>query len=102
MPTIILDEGAFQTASMKLEQASEEMAQLVIDMENSVAKLEKGFDTPAGRCFQKLYRERVITQTREQGEILQQISTDLEKAKHSYRSVFEEYRRLIALTGATG
>ena len=101
MADIILDEAAFRKASAKLKDASDGLAQLVTDMEDSVTELERGFDTPAGRSFARLYRERVIRQTSEQGDTLRQISEDLELAKNSYQSVFDEYRKLLSLSQGT-
>jgi len=92
--TIVLDEEAFQTASADLLELAGKIDSLRQDIEEMLSELQGGFDTPAGHQFVSACQTTLLDTLEKQKIVVEHVSKNLETAKSSYQSVFDEYRSL--------
>ena len=91
---IVLDEAAFNKAISEFASLANELQALRRDIENMLATLKTGFDTPAGRKFVKSCESNLLEPLDRQKLVLDHISETLKEAKGEYSSVFTEYETL--------
>lgn len=91
---IVLDQDAFQNASDRLENLSENVLLLRRQVEKELDDLMKGFDTSAGWKFRAACEEQLLKPMQDLSAVIMYIAQNLQVARESYDSVFLEYERL--------
>lgn len=99
---IVLDQDAFQNASDRLGNLSENVLSLRRQVEEELDKLMKGFDTSAGWKFKAACEERLLKPMQDLSTVITHIAQNLQVARESYDSVFLEYERLNSLIRNVG
>jgi len=93
---IVLDEAAFEKAASDYSALAGRMNELKNDIEGMLENLRKGFDTPAGRKFDKACRNNLLQPIDRQMRVILHIQENLTLSKTEYQKVFDEYRQLNA------
>ena len=91
---MVLDEAAFETAAKDFEALGDRIAALNTRIEEILATLKTGFDTPAGAKFIQSCENNLRQPMNDQKIVIQHISETLKEVKGMYQSVFEEYSDL--------
>ncbi|MBE6717551.1 MAG: hypothetical protein E7573_11610 [Ruminococcaceae bacterium] len=91
---IILDEEAFDKAVSDFDGLSQKLQNLRNEIEEMMAGLKEGFDTPAGRKFIKACETNLYKPMDDQKLVLDHIASSLKQSKQKYESVFDSYEKL--------
>ena len=91
---IVLDEAAFDTARADFATLNVRLQHLRTEIEEMLAALKAGFDTPAGAQFLSACEQNLFKPMDDQKIVLEHISTTLAESKQAYESVFREYESL--------
>ncbi len=92
---IIIDEEAFDRSVRQLEELVSDIKKLEKDVDDMLADLIRGYNTPSGRKFINACRYYVVVPLAQQDTVITQVMKNLQLAKNGYQSVFEEYRQLV-------
>lgn len=95
--TIVLDDEAFQKASQDFADLADKLDHLYKDVDEMLAELQKGFDTPAGHKFVSACNKTLLENLDKQKAVISHVSENLNMAKNTYQSVFTEYQELVNL-----
>ena len=90
----VIDEEAFERASERLLELSQDITALRNKVNQLLEDLKAGFDTPAGKKFFRSCGNTLIAPMDDQSRIIQHVAENLRIARAEYQSVFEEYRAL--------
>lgn len=93
---IVLDDEEFQKASQSLTSLSVRLETLKNKVSKSLDNLRSGFDTPAGHKFFELCENKLLDPMDDQAEVIKHVAKNLNKAKNSYQSIFDEFAQLNA------
>lgn len=91
---VIIDQDAFQNASDRLAQLSENALSLKTQIETELDELMKGFDTTAGWKFKSACEGHLLKPIQNLSIVIMHISQNLQSAQRGYDSVFREYEQL--------
>ena len=91
---MVLDQDAFDRAAADFEDLRERIQRLRDEVDQALADLQTGFDTPAGRKFVTSCRNNLIKTLEEQRDVLNHISETIRSSNLEYSTVFHEYEAL--------
>ena len=92
--TMVIDEEAFTKASADFKGLADKIRGLQNDINEMLTDIKNGFDTSAGRKFIKACEGTLLEPLERQRIVVDHIADNLNMAKSSYQSVFDEYREV--------
>lgn len=95
MAQLLIDEEALLRASNEFKELEKKTRQLCRDLVQLNIELSEGFKTPAGEKFRLSYQQGLLFPLNEQITVIMHISENLNNARNSYQSVFDEYREIV-------
>ena len=94
MKDIVLNDEAMRTAAQQLADIAAGGSALRQELEDALAQLAEGFDTPAGRKLMQSTQQQVLQPLEDQSAMLAHIAEVLQAAKAGYQPVFDDYEAL--------
>lgn len=91
---IVLDQEAFQKAAQDMSQLAGKLQQLREDIQQMLAKIKEGFNTPAGTKFIQSCESHLLQPLDDQKIVIDHVAENLNLCKTEYQSVFDGYRDL--------
>ena len=95
MAELFINEEALQRASEEFKELRQKTNALYRDLAALDEELSEGFKTPAGTKFRNSYRFGLLEPVAEQLIVMDHISENLNNARNSYQSIFDEYREIV-------
>lgn len=91
---IVLDEEAFRTAVNDINALIQKIDALKNQINEMLAALQKGMDTPAGRKFMKSCNSCLLEPIEQQKTVISHIAEDLDMSVAMYSNLFIGYEKL--------
>lgn len=91
---IVLDQEAFDRAISSFKSISADIQSLQNDINAQLDLLAVGYNTAAGRKFVNTCRETILKIMKEQTDIVDHVSENLQSAKSEYEQVFAAYNAM--------
>lgn len=91
---IVLDQEAFEAAIASFKGLSADLQSLQEDISAQLDILTEGYNTNAGRKFVTTCRETILKILKEQTDIVNHVSENLQSAKNEYDQVFAAYNAM--------
>ncbi len=92
---MVIDEEAFSKASEEFKELADKINSLSKDINDMLTDIKNGFDTPAGKKFIKACESTLLEPLEQQRIVVTHIAENLEYAKSTYQSVFDNYRDVV-------
>lgn len=91
---IVIDEEAFQTASVRMDRLISDIISLRSDIEDMLEDLATGFDSEAGRKFLAAVRGHLLTPLEQQQQTIEFTAGVLRQVISTYEPSFTKFQAL--------
>lgn len=91
---IVLDDEVFRNAANRFSKLATRIDTLQGTVSERLEALRVGFDTPAGHKFFEACGTKLLDPMKDQARVIQYVSDNLNMARTSYQSVFDEFKNL--------
>ena len=97
---LVVDESALEKASQDFSDLTAKVQSLSTALQGGVDAMKPGYDTPAGRAFEKCCQTVLIAKLDEFRQELEDMAGKLSDAKSKYQPVFTQYEELNQKIGS--